>query len=155
MRSVFRSGFGQNSVARLTTRELGKHRVVSKHPQKPLFCTHTVIFGLKIWKSEQHDELGNVSHSLNEVLRKRQLVPPHELKEVSRYLKRSGLASHGTTREGSLGTSAVISLCSESQSYDVICAVGFFSARGLGCRCHSWRMDALRKGRGLRGRYHS
>ena len=79
-----------------------------------------MIFGLKIWKSEQHDELGNVSHSLNEVLRKRQLVPPHELKEVSRYLKRFGLASHGTTREGSLGTSAVISLCSESQSYDVI-----------------------------------
>ena len=29
-----------------------------------------------------------------EVLRKRQLVPPHELKEVSRYLKRSGLTSH-------------------------------------------------------------
>ena len=87
MRSAFRSGLGQNSVARLTTRELGKHRVVSKHPQKPLFCTHTVIFGLKIWKSEQHDELGNVSHSLNEVLRKRQLVPPHELKEVSRYVK--------------------------------------------------------------------
>ena len=57
MRSAFRSGFGQNSVARLTTRELGKHRVVSKHPQKLLFCTHTVIFGLTIWKSEQHDEL--------------------------------------------------------------------------------------------------
>ena len=124
MRSAFRSGFGQNSVARLTTRELGKHRV-SKHPQKSLFCTHTVIFGLKIWKSEQHDELGNVSHSPNEVLRKWQLVPPHELKEVSRYLKRSGLASHGTTSEGSFGTSAVISSCSESQSYDVICAVGF------------------------------
>ena len=35
----------------------------------------------------------------------------------------------------------------ESQSYDVICAVGVFSARGLGCCCHSWRMDALRKGR--------
>ena len=65
MRSVFRSGFGQNSVARLTTRELGKHSAVSKYPQKPLFCTHTVIYGLKIWKSEQHDELGNVSHSLN------------------------------------------------------------------------------------------
>ena len=67
MRSAFRSGFGQNSVARLTTTEFGKHRVVSKHPQEPLFCTHTVICGLKIWKSEQHDELGNVSHSLNEV----------------------------------------------------------------------------------------
>ena len=53
MRSVFRSGFGQNSVARLTTRELGKHRVVSKHPQKPMFCTHTVIFGPKIWKSRK------------------------------------------------------------------------------------------------------
>ena len=58
MRSAFRSGFGQNSVARLTTRELGKHRVVSLHPQKLLlFCTHTVIFGQKIGKSEQHDEL--------------------------------------------------------------------------------------------------
>ena len=65
MRSAFRSDFGQNSVARLTT----------------------------------NDELGNVSHSLNEVLRKRPLVPPHELQEVSRYLKRSGLASHGTTSE--------------------------------------------------------
>ena len=53
----------RSSVARLTTRELGKHRVVSKHPQKPLFCAHTMIFGQNLWKSEQQDELGNVSHS--------------------------------------------------------------------------------------------
>ena len=59
--------------------------------------------------------------------------------------------------EGS-GTTAAISLCSGSLQYDVTCAVGLLSGRGLGGlggRYHSWRMDALRKGRGLCGRYHS
>ena len=84
-----------------------------KRPLKPLFCAHTMIFGLKIWKSEQQDELGSVSHSLNEVLRKWQLQYLHSNSE--RYLKRSRLASQGKTREGSLETSVEISLCSESQ----------------------------------------
>ena len=116
MRSVSRSGFGQNSVARLTTRELGKHRAVSKHPQKPSFCTHTVILGLKIWKSEQHDELGNVSHGLNEVLGKRQLVPPHELKEVSRYLKSLDWPRIGRRGKGVLGR-LPSSVCALSPSH--------------------------------------
>ena len=105
MRSVFRSGFGQNS-----TRELGKHRVVPKHPQKPLFCTHTVIFGSK------SGNLGNVSPSLNEVLRKRQLLPPHELEEVSRYLKRSGWPRMGRRGKGVLGR-LPSSVCALSPSH--------------------------------------
>ena len=41
-RAVFSLGFWAhcvwNSVAKLTAREVGKHRVVSKHPLNPLFC---------------------------------------------------------------------------------------------------------------------
>ena len=45
----------RNSSAELTTIELGKHRVAPTHPLKPLFCAHTMIFRLNIWKSEQQD----------------------------------------------------------------------------------------------------
>ena len=77
-------------------------------------------------------------------------MPPHELRKVSKEIWISLVWAD----EGS-GTSAAISLHSESQPYDVICAVGVLSGRGPGGRSHSWRMDARRKGRGLRGRYHS
>ena len=51
----------RNSLAKLTTRELGKHRVVSKHPLKPLFCAHTMIFRLrsKQMRRRTHFGLGN------------------------------------------------------------------------------------------------
>ena len=59
-------------------------------------------------------------------------MKPHELREVSKEIW-TGLAWED---EGS-GTSAAISLCSESQPCDVVCAVGFLSGRGLSGRYHS------------------
>ena len=41
----------RNYVARLTTGELAKHRLVSKHPRKLEVCAHMITSGLKIWKA--------------------------------------------------------------------------------------------------------
>ena len=86
-------------------------------------------------------------------MRQRQLVPPHELREVSKEIW-IGLAREDEG-SGRLPPSVYALSPSHMISYDAICAVGFLSGEGLGGRYHSWRMDALRKGRGLCGRYHS
>ena len=54
----------RNYVARLTTGELAKHRLVSKHPRKLEVCAHMITSGLKSLEGMTTVEPVSISPSL-------------------------------------------------------------------------------------------
>ena len=86
----------RNSLTKLTTREVGKHTVVSKHPPNHGFCANTMIFRLKIWNQNSR-----ANHEMSAIAWMKLCVSGSWCLHTNseRYLKRSGLASHGKTRE--------------------------------------------------------